>query len=99
MADNPATNVKPPRLPRTRRTVWSPEEIQKFLAAVRNYRFAALFLLELTTGICRGQVCGLKWSDVDLDASEVTVHDSRCNAPRGIKLAYPTSVCPTREQC
>jgi integrase len=32
---------------------------------------------ELTTGIRRGQICGLKWSAVDLDAGEITVHDSR----------------------
>ena len=38
---------------------------------------AALFLLELTTGIRRGQVCGLKWTSVDLDAGEITVHDNR----------------------
>jgi integrase len=36
-----------------------------------------LFLLELTTGIRRGQVCGLKWTSVDLDAGEITVHDNR----------------------
>jgi integrase len=44
---------------------------------VRHDRFAALFLLELTTGIRRGQVCGLKWTSVDLDAGEITVHDNR----------------------
>lgn len=57
--------------------MWSPEEIQKFLSSVRTDRFAALFLLELTTGIRRGQLCGLKWSDADLDAGAVTVHDNR----------------------
>ncbi|WP_142392599.1 tyrosine-type recombinase/integrase [Mycobacterium sp. 3519A] len=77
LTDNPASSVKPPRLPRTRRTVWTAKEIQKFLASVRRDRFAALFVLELTTGIRRGQVCGLKWSDVDLDAGTVTVHDNR----------------------
>lgn len=77
ITDNPASNVKPPRRPRTRRTVWKPEEIRTFLASIRDDRFAALFLLELTTGIRRGQVCGLKWSDVDLDAGQITVHDNR----------------------
>jgi integrase len=77
LLDNPASNVKPPRRPRSRRTVWKPEEIQKFLASVRNDRFAALFLLELTTGVRRGQVCGLKWSAVDLDAGQITLHDNR----------------------
>jgi integrase len=44
---------------------------------VQNDRFAALFVLELTTGIRRGQVCGLKWTTVDLDVGEVDVHDNR----------------------
>ena len=75
--ENPASNVKPPKLSRRRREVWTPEQIQTFLTSVQNDRFAPLFLLELTTGIRRGQVCGLKWTAVDLDASEITVHDNR----------------------
>jgi integrase len=77
ITDNPASNVKPPRLPRTRRKVWTPEQIQAFLASIQHDRFAALFLLELTTGIRRGQICGLRWPAVDLDAGEITVHDDR----------------------
>jgi len=77
IADNPACNVKPPKRPRTRREVWNPDQIRAFLTSVRHDRFAALFLLELTTGIRRGQVCGLKWTSVDLDAGEITVHDNR----------------------
>lgn len=77
LTDNPASRVKPPRRPRTRRQVWKTEEIQKFLSSVRADRFAALFLLELTTGIRRGQVCGMKWSAVDLDAGKITVLDNR----------------------
>lgn len=77
LTDNPASNVKPPRRPRTRRQVWRPEEIQTFLASVRYDRFGALFLLELTTGIRRGQICGLRWSAVDLDAGHIAIHDNR----------------------
>lgn len=76
-AHNPASNVRPPKRSRSRRTVWNPEDIQKFLRAVSHDRFASLFLLELTTGIRRGQICGLRWHDVDLDVREVTVHDNR----------------------
>jgi integrase len=77
MNDNPASNVKPPKRPRTRRKVWKTEQIQTFLMSIQRDRFAALFLLELTTGIRRGQICGLKWSAVDLDNGEITVHDNR----------------------
>lgn len=77
IAYNPASNIKPPKRPRKRRTVWTPDQIQAFLLSVQRDRFAPLFLLELTTGIRRGQICGLKWSAVDLDAGEITVHDNR----------------------
>jgi integrase len=77
ITDNPATRVKPPKPPRNRRGVWRPQQIQAILRAVQHDRFAALFLLELTTGIRRGQVCGLRWESVDLDEGEITVHDNR----------------------
>jgi integrase len=57
--------------------VWRADQIQTFLAAVQHDRFAALFLSELTTGIRRGQVCGLKWTSVDLESGEIAVHDNR----------------------
>jgi hypothetical protein len=77
IAYNPASSIKPPKRPRKRRTVWNPDQIQTFLTAVQRDRFAALFLLELTTGIRRGQICGLRWSAIDLDAGEITIHDNR----------------------
>ncbi|MCV7047366.1 site-specific integrase [Mycobacterium frederiksbergense] len=77
IAYNPASNIKPPKRSRKRRMVWTPDQIQAFLLSVQRDRFAPLFLLELTTGIRRGQICGLKWSAVDLDAGEITVHDNR----------------------
>src|ERR1700682_4145106 len=54
IAYNPTSNIKPPKRPRTRRTVWKPDQIQTFLMSVQRDRFAALFLLELTTGIRPG---------------------------------------------
>jgi integrase len=56
IAYNPANNIKPPKRSRQRRIVWKPNQIQTFLTSVQRDRFAALFLLELTTGIRRGQI-------------------------------------------
>jgi integrase len=77
IAYNPASNIKPPKRPRNRREVWNSEQIQTFLMSAQRDRFAALFLLELTTGIRRCQICGLRWSAVDLDVGEIAVHDNR----------------------
>jgi site-specific recombinase XerD len=59
IAYNPASNIKPPKRPRNRREVWNSDQIQTFVMSAQQDRFAALFLLELTTGIRRGQICGL----------------------------------------
>jgi integrase len=74
---NPASTIRPPKLARARHKVWPPDQIRTFLKSVQQDRFAPLFLLELTTGIRRGQLCGLKWSDVDLERRQITVHDNR----------------------
>ena len=57
---NPASTIRPPKLARARRKVWMPDQIRTFLKSVQQDRFAPLFLLELTTGIRRGQLCGLR---------------------------------------
>jgi hypothetical protein len=53
------------------------DQIQTFLTSVQQDRFAALFLLELTTGIRHGQVCGLKWTAVDLSRRNRSTQQSR----------------------
>lgn len=74
---NPAAAIKPPRLERKQRAVWTPAQTQAFLRAVPRDRLKALFLLEPTTGIRRGHLCGLTWSNVDLDRGRITLADSR----------------------
>jgi integrase len=43
------------------------------LLGVAYYRLEALFVLALVTGLREGELLGLRWWDVDLDAGTVTV--------------------------
>jgi integrase len=52
--------------------VWSPEQLRAFLDHVRGDRLYAAWLLLATTGMRRGEVAGLRWVDVDLDAGRVS---------------------------
>jgi integrase len=52
--------------------VWSPEQLRAFLAQVRHDPLYAAWLLFATTGMRRGEVAGLRWPDVDLDAGRVS---------------------------
>ena len=46
--------------------VLTPSEITRFLARAKEEGYYELFLLELSTGMRRGEILGLKWSDVNL---------------------------------
>jgi len=56
---------------------WSPEQLRAFLDAVRDDRLIALWTLAATTGMRRGELCGLRWADVDLPGGRLTVRRTR----------------------
>jgi integrase len=73
---NPAEATTLPRQPKREIRVLTPEEEQRFLAALEKERLGALFLLALWTGLRRGELLGLKWQDVDIKAGVLNVRRS-----------------------
>jgi len=70
------TAIKPTqRKPRA----WTPEEVLRFVEACRGHRLEALYYLALITGMRRGELLGLHWSDIDTanDGSHATIHIRR----------------------
>ncbi len=52
------------------------EQVGTFLANVDGDRLAALYVTALGTGLRQGELLGLRWQDVDLDAGTLTVRHS-----------------------
>lgn len=52
------------------------EQVQQFLAAVRDDRLFAAVFLALGTGLRRGELLGLRWQDLDLDAGVLHVRQT-----------------------
>ncbi|MBF6238674.1 tyrosine-type recombinase/integrase [Nocardia otitidiscaviarum] len=77
VVDNPAEKAKPPRVPRSKRPVWTPEQAAAFMNSIRYDRFYALYLLELSTGLRRAEICGIRWPSLDLDTGVLSVHEGR----------------------
>jgi integrase len=72
---NVVTMTKLPARRRHKRKPWSSDEARAFLESVRrddNALYAA-YVLILVLGLRKGEVLGLTWPDVDLDAAELTV--------------------------
>ena len=50
-----------------------PEQLRQFLQEITSHRLYPAFYLLATTGMRRGEVLGLRWSDVDLDGHLISV--------------------------
>jgi integrase len=58
---------------RPRVAVWTAEQTAAFLREIGDHRFYPLFHLVALLGLQRGEVIGLRWSDLDLDTGYLTV--------------------------
>ena len=70
---NPVLGVKlPPPEPKEMK-VLSKEEIQRFLIQAKAEGMYELFLLELTTGLRRGEILALTWDDLNFETGELHI--------------------------
>lgn len=72
LAVNPLDSVIAPPRGRPRVAYWTSEEVQRFLAAVADHRWYALYVLAVSTGARQGELLGLRWEDVDLERGQVS---------------------------
>ena len=70
-------------------TAWTPQQLQRFLAAIGGHELAALFWVAAATGMRRGEVIGLRWADVDFDAATVSVRQSITQAGGELRVGAP----------
>ena len=89
--ENVADRARPPRITQRRVNPPSVEAVRAVVTAaeVRDPRLAPLLMLAALTGMRRGELCALKWSDVDLQAGVLDV--SRSVVVTGGGLAEKTT--------
>jgi integrase len=74
LAHNPATHATPPPVPRTEAMALAPEQVALLLDAAEHNPSPWLgtwTVLAAATGARNGELCGLEWCDLDLDAGTV----------------------------
>jgi len=94
---NPAEDCALPRLEHREMQTLPVEQLQSFLREAKDSGVFELYYLELTTGLRRGELLGLKWEDIDLERGDLRVRRqiARINgevveAPLKTKNAYRT---------
>lgn len=65
--------VRPPKVQTQEMRALSADESRQFLAAAQGDPLEALYTLAVTTGLRQGELLGLKWQDVDLEAGQLQV--------------------------
>ena len=86
---NPCDAADPPKGASPEMKVWSVDELRQFSKSVASHRWAAVWALIATTGMRRGEILGLRWTDVDLDARTVTIRSTRIRYKSTITTSTP----------
>ena len=71
---NPTNGTTVPKCNYAEKQVLVDSQLDTFLAAIEAYpEWVDFFYTEVMTGLRKGEICGLKWSDVDFDAGKLRV--------------------------
>ena len=91
---NVAAIARPPRV--TARTIepgrdyLTAEQLRKLMAAATLHPIGPLVTIAATTGLRQGELLGLSWDDVDLDAGSLTVRRALARSwDGGVELSAP----------
>lgn len=72
---NIVADTEPPPVVRTKEPrPLNKKEAKKYLNELKENHFYAAFLLELATGLRRGELLGLQWSDFDIKTGILTIN-------------------------
>jgi len=86
---NPCDAADPPRGQPPEMKAWTADELRTFTTATSSHRWAGVWALMATTGMRRGEVLGLRWTDVDLRAATVTIRSTRIRYGTTIVTSTP----------
>jgi integrase len=85
---NPVYRTSPPSIRSPEIHPPTPEQLRQLLTACVDVHpdLASLIYVAATTGARRGELCGLRWSDIDLDLATLTIARSISDAGRIVSV-------------
>jgi integrase len=89
LARNVASVHAAPKVEEQELEVLAPDQISNVLAALAGHTLFPIVALDLATGLRRGEILGLQWGDIDLDAATLRVERSVEETKAGLRLKPP----------
>ena len=73
ISSNPAAKVKLPRIEKSEHSIYTVEQVQKLLSAVKNEELYPVVYIAANFGLRLSEILGLEWAAVDLGAKTMTI--------------------------
>jgi len=89
LVTNPVASVKPPRQVDVELEILGEDQVQKLLLKLRDDPLFLLVATALATGMRRGELLALRWSDIDLESARVRVERSIEQTRKGLRFKPP----------
>src|SRR5215218_4561009 len=86
---NVTAPVKPPQARREEIRPLNRDQVCDLFEAVRDDRLEAMYIVAVTTGLRRGELQGLKWEDLDLEAGTLQVRRTLSEPKGGYNIRSP----------
>ena len=81
---NPTDDVTLPKKVTAAKTILNDKQLERFMEAIKaDEHWHDFFYLEITTGLRRGELCGLMWTDFDAEKGTLTVRRTLHNKEGG----------------
>ena len=93
---NPSLGCKLPPKKSREMEILPPNEIWRFLAQAKEEGYYEIFLLELSTGMRRGELLGLKWNDLNLADGSLRIARQVVETSDGIIIQTPKTKSSVR---
>ena len=93
---NPAIGCKLPPKKAKEMQVLTKEEMQRFIVQAKADGYFELFILELSTGLRRGEIAGLQWGDLDMQTGELHITRQATTVHGRINISTPKTKSPIR---
>ena len=90
--ENPCRRTEAPKAAEIEVEALQEEDVAKLLEALQDApaQYSVITQLALLTGARRGEICALRWSDIDLDAGVISINRTVQNiAGRGTVFTAP----------
>ena len=81
---NPTLGTTLPKKTHTEKQVLCDSQLERFMEAIKVDKYwYDFFYLEIMTGMRRGEICGIKWSDIDFNAGTLSIRRTVMNKRGG----------------